>query len=91
MYTTAFPIETNLVLIKIGLLYEISTLPQTAQLLLIKNPTNVVWFNFSDAKTTQQSVSKYLSKQNKTWKTQTRFPALLQMKTEIHYPAPASQ
>jgi hypothetical protein len=35
-------IETNLVLIKIGLLYEISTLPQTAQLLLIKEPTNVV-------------------------------------------------
>jgi hypothetical protein len=37
MYTTAFPIETNLVLIKLGLLYEISTLPQTAQL-LIKEP-----------------------------------------------------
>jgi hypothetical protein len=29
MYTTAFPIETNLVLIKIGLLYEISTLPNS--------------------------------------------------------------
>jgi hypothetical protein len=54
MYTTAFPIETNLVLIKIGLLYEISTLHKQPN--IIDKRTQLMWFgfNFSDAKTTQQ-------------------------------------
>jgi hypothetical protein len=39
---------------KIGLLYEISTLPQ--QPIIIDKRTQLMWFgfNFSDAKTTQQ-------------------------------------
>jgi hypothetical protein len=62
--------------------------------IIIDKRTQLMWFgfNFSDAKD-YATIAQYqnTSKQNKTWKTQTRFPALLQMKTEIHYPAPASQ
>jgi hypothetical protein len=62
--------------------------------IIIDKRTQLMWFDLislTQRLRNNSSVSKYLSKQNKTWKTQTRFPALLQMKTEIHCPAPASQ
>jgi hypothetical protein len=62
--------------------------------IIIDKRTQLMWFDLislTQRLRNNSSVSKYLSKQNKNLENTNSISALLQMKTEIHYPAPASQ